>query len=163
MCVPAAQLEQLAGIGVPLYREKGEQMRLQAADAGFVYVSACECVAAGCNGKDCTIDDTGHHPRLYECAVKIFQACQDLMEVSPRKWPRYAVPMVKRYLPSMRVCFGEEDIDVRQVEAKIVNNKKQVIPSSGDPGPEPAKSPATKAVAKKVSKNNNKKKRGKKK
>jgi hypothetical protein len=60
--------------------------------------------------------------------------------------------MVERYLPNMRICFGEEDADVREIEQKIVNYKVAESPPVSKP----------QAASHRSGKRNRKNKRGKK-
>jgi len=158
----AAQSEQIAMMGLsPPIGTEG--LRLQAAECGFAFVSACECVAAGCNGKHCQVDDVENHEPLYECTRELFHACQDLIHVPQRRWPRYAAPMVTRYVPYMRICYGENDTDVADIERQVAS-KAVAAPSSGTLARQSAEpAPKQKATGTTTGKKNRKKKRGKKK
>lgn len=116
----AAQGEQMAAMGLssPIGTER---LRLQAAESGLLYVSACECVAAGCDGRSCSVNDVEGHEPLHECTTELFHACQDLIHVPSKQWPPYAPLMVKRYIPLMRICFGESDSDVSRIEQQIAS------------------------------------------
>ena len=141
---------------------RSEELRLQAAESGFAFVFACECVAAGCNGKHCQVERMRHEP-VYECSVELFHACQDLIRVPSKKWPTYAVPMVKRYLPNMRVCFGDDDIDVQNIETQITSKSLPTTAPSDPEGQRSSPSVGQNPPTKTWKKNNRKKKRGKKK
>lgn len=159
----AAQGEQMAMMG--LVSQMGtERLRLQAAESGFAFVSACECVAAGCDRKRCSANDVEAHAPLYECTTELFHACQDLKYVPSRQWPAHAPPMVKRYLPLMRICFGEEDTDVSDIEntiaSKAVTLSWSTLKGTSDGNPSSTKQ---KTDNTKTGKKNRKKRRGKKK
>ena len=147
----AAQSEQMAMLGLSS-REGSLSLRLEAAELGFTFVSASECVAVGCNGKECSVHDVEAHDPLYECTSEIFHACQDLMQVPSNKWPTYAPLMVNRYLPNMRICFGEGDDDVRKIEQEVVKYNVAESPSTSK----------QKTAGRRSGKKNRKKNRGRK-
>mmetsp|Transcript_8801 Transcript_8801/g.15950 ORF Transcript_8801/g.15950 Transcript_8801/m.15950 type:complete len:484 (+) Transcript_8801:1385-2836(+) len=136
----------------PAFRKGLLSLRLEAAELGFAFVSASECAAVGCNGKECSVHDVEAHDPLYECSSEMFFACQDLMQAPPNEWPTYAPLMVERYLPNMRICFGEEDADVREIEQKVVNYNVAESPPMSKP----------QAASHRSGKRNRKKNRGKK-
>lgn len=101
------------------------QLRLTAAKAGFEYVSACECVAAGCSSRDCALGKR-NHPAVLDCTTNILFAWQDLAHVPSREWPKYASGVyLEPYLPMLRVSYGPSDTDVRDIEAHVVKVKRK--------------------------------------
>jgi hypothetical protein len=96
-----------------------ERLRLNSAKMGIKIVSACECIAAGCDGDGCDcVGSSPKHQPIYESSETAFFVSQDLMKTHGQ-WPVYAVRMVERYLPMMRISYGESDSDVETI-AKAV-------------------------------------------
>lgn len=96
-----------------------KQMRSKAASAAFQKVLKIECIASGCDGQNHGRDEI-IHPVQYQSAVTMFHACQDLLSCPPAMWPKSARKMVHRYLPPMKLQFGESDEDVASIEQKLL-------------------------------------------
>lgn len=98
----------------------------------------------------------------------MFHCSHDLMECPSSLWPLNAKAMVNRYLPLMKLQFGEEDSDVKNIERKLlgtagtseeVMQSFQALTVSEDPGANVKKQqPAAPKTSKK--KGNNRKNKG---
>jgi hypothetical protein len=101
-------------------------LRRMAAAATIEYVKHCECNMAQCwILSKCSTS----HPAVCACTTKVFHAAQDLKKVVPRcSWPSGAEDTLRRYIPLMKVVFGEQDADVRDVQNML---------GGGDGGGEP--------------------------
>jgi hypothetical protein len=98
------------------------QLRLQAAVAGFQYVSGCECVAAECHG--CTVAIRNHSP-LYEQVAEILHAWQDLKHVPNSRWPAYVSEVyLQPYLPLFYANYGPRDSDAQDIERYLRTSGK---------------------------------------
>jgi SET domain len=135
------------------------RLRKNAAIAMFTMVSSCECVAANCRHVNCS----GSHPAVYECAINMFHASQDLKHVLQSKWPANATNMIQRYIPLMKITFGDDDTDIKDIEDMISQPQK---PSQGADDKKPVPNGSAKNVSnnkqndkKKGRWSNNKKKR----
>lgn len=139
------------------------QLRLQSAESGLGFASGCECIAAGCNGRNCPVG-TFAHSAVFECAIPVFHAFQDLKSVPQSRWPHYAKDMMMRYIGLLYIAFGDEDMDVKGMETELLNATQTVSTSptndnvSSGTGRKPASNRGKKK--KKGRKTNNKKKRG---
>jgi len=128
----AAQLEQLSFLPPSAFAAmkkrlgSAQSLRLASAEMGLAIASLCECIAAGCDGEDCRIqnNDPPKHPPVYENALTLFHASQDLLRCKGQ-WPDYATNMVERYLSIMYIHFGESDPDVRQISLAVDKMTKQ--------------------------------------
>lgn len=98
------------------------QLRLQAAVAGFQYVSGCECVAVGCHG--CTVA-IRNHPPVYEQVPEILHAWQDLKHVSKSQWPTYVSEVyLQPYLSLFYASYGPRDSDGQDIERYLRSSGK---------------------------------------
>ena len=79
-----------------------------------------ECIASDCS--DCKHPTDAVHEAVYEAVVIMFHACQDLIACPSSMWPKSAKAMVQRYLPLMKLQWGETDQDVKNVEKKILSS-----------------------------------------
>jgi hypothetical protein len=85
-----------------------------AAAATIEYVKHCEFNMAQCW---ILFKCSTSHPAVCACTTKVFHAAQDLKKVVPRcSWPSGAEDTLRRYIPLMKVVFGEQDADVRDVQ-----------------------------------------------
>lgn len=126
----APQLEQLSNFASPmlvaLKKKLGtaSNLRLSSAQMGLAISLACECIAAGCDGTNCNVEDCSFkHSVLYENGQTMFHACQDLLKYSGQ-WPNFATTMVQRYISIMFIHFGETDSDVRQISRVVAKMAK---------------------------------------
>jgi hypothetical protein len=158
----AVQMEQISStlphqMSAQVLRKFGsvKHLRMEAAKMGLAIASACECIAAGCNGRDCSTK----HAAIYECHQTVFFASQDLLKCDSHSWPDDSARMIQTYIPLMRISFGENDSDVAQIEKVVITATSERIASL-----ESQSSVTTKPKGKKTSgKHNNKKKNRKKK
>lgn len=93
------------------------KLRSEAAKYAIMIVKSIECIAAGCCG--CS-ENSFNHEAVYEAATTMFHCSQDLMECQTNLWPLNAKFMVQRYLPLMKLQFGEEDLDVKKIDENII-------------------------------------------
>jgi len=98
---------------------KPEKVRSNAAKAAIKNVLAIECIAAQCLGCN-HLAGYMIHETVYEASQTMFHCSQDLIECPPNLWPTNAKTMVRRYLPSMKIQFGESDPDVMNIQRKII-------------------------------------------
>lgn len=94
-------------------------MSSKAASASFQKVLKIECIASGCDGQNHGRDEI-IHPVQYQSAVTMFHACQDLLSCPSVMWPKSVRKMVHRYLPPMKLQFGESDEDIESIEQKLL-------------------------------------------
>lgn len=151
----AAEIESLPARGLPPHvlahvkRQFGsaEQMRLASAKMGLSIAHACECIAAGCDGAGCEVESRPKHEPVYQTGEAVFFASQDLIKCH-RRWPLYAIRMVKRYLPMMRILYGEADTDVAKIARAVAafKVKDEETPAAS---PEASRTASTNRSAKK--------------
>ena len=141
------------------------ELRSEAAKMGVSIVEKLECIAAGCNGPESTGRCTEHAPVQYACQLA-FHVAQDMMQCPRSTWPANGRYTVHRYIPAMRRQFGEEDVDVANIERNIP------VPEEQGDDTSPIKKPTSISNTKKKSNqhskkggrtNKNKKKKGRKK
>ncbi len=97
-----------------------KQMRSNAASAAFQKVLKIECIASRCDGRNHGRDEIVH-PVQYASAGTMFHACQDLLSCPPSIWPKDARKMVYRYIPPMKLQFGESDEEVASIERRLLD------------------------------------------
>lgn len=130
----------MAMMSVPSHNQYGmptREFRKLAAETGLKAVAAGECVAAGCGG--CYISSfqtdkkafTLPHDSVYELGGKVFHACTDLMSIPRKARPFYSQMIVKRYLPSLRGLFGNNDLDVQAIENELIQDTPPLSASMG--------------------------------
>ena len=119
---PAARRQVMRQFGDP------KMLRSDAARAAISNVLKIECIASECHG---CVSITAHDP-VYEATIIMFHASHDLMECPPSKWPKDSKKMVERYVPLMKIMFGETDQDVKKVEEKILGTRGDGIAQVGE-------------------------------
>ena len=132
-------------------------LRRDAATTGLRLVRAGECIAAHCNGKNCS--GSGVHLPVYQCSQIMFFACQDYMQAG--YWEPSAVEHIRRYLPFMRILYGESDEDVAKIERSLPKTTEEERDTK-KPAPTSITSSAQARRSKKGHKTNKKKKKGRK-
>lgn len=99
-----------------------EKLRGDAATFAINQVLKIECIAAECSGCSSCGGNTPHEA-VYESATTMFHcAQQDLLQCPTEFWPPNARFMVKRYLPLMKIQFGEQDSDIKNINEKIIRD-----------------------------------------
>ncbi|KAL3912747.1 MAG: hypothetical protein SGARI_000997 [Bacillariaceae sp.] len=140
MSAPVSDIEELFQASVFGGRGPAADLRLAGARMGLAIASACECIAAGCDGTTCgrivAFAETENpasspHAAIYGNGQAIFHACQDLLQWSSlggRKatWPSFAMATIERYLPILRIYFGQDDADVREIANAVALMRKKV-------------------------------------
>lgn len=98
-----------------------KKLRRDAANSAIKVVQSIECIAAEC--LSCLRDlDNACHEAVYEAVMIMFHCSQDLIGCPANRWPPNAKLMVERYLPLMKIQFGAEDLDVRNIETKVLGD-----------------------------------------
>jgi hypothetical protein len=104
-------------------------VRAKAGTAGLEYIRGCECIAAKCflggknDGCQCC-----NHPPVYSCGVNAFHAFQDLKDVPRTMWLLGSVEMLSKYVPLGYIHFGNNDVDVKEMEiflSSVATTKEQ--------------------------------------
>lgn len=90
--------------------------RIQSAQHIVKVMSLLECSAVGCLGCDLA----NRHDPVYDVECEMFHAGMDLTVVPlDMELPIELVEAVGRYLPILKGKFGEDDTDVRAIEARL--------------------------------------------
>jgi len=123
----AVHMTQLSSSGYPpkvvaqVLRKFGKpsDLRSEAASMGITLVLTLECIADGCLGHGVLGRPITEHMPVQEAVQLIFYAAQDLMECPRSTWAKDAQAVVNRYIPAMRLQYGDSDEDVAKVELAI--------------------------------------------
>ena len=112
--VPAFLMKQL-----PIAFEDPNELRSKAASAAMKQVLKFECIASECDGRDHPSGEIIHSV-VYKASTVMFHACQDLVVCPSSMWPNDALKMIKRYIPAMKLQFGDIEVDVANLKRKIL-------------------------------------------
>lgn len=128
LCVSqAVGMENLSKSGYPrstvasIHRKFGspDRNRSDAARMGISIIEKFECIAASCNGLESTGRCTKCHAPVYDACQLAFHTAQDMIQCSSSVWPANGPGTVHRYIPAMRLMYGNEDEDVANIERRI--------------------------------------------
>ena len=101
----------------------------EAAEMRVSYVERLECIAGGCIDSDSS-DSSTTGDALEQTLVPFacgfaYRVAQQMLRCPSSRWPANGRDVVHRYIPLMKVMYGEDNDDIANIERKIVPSNVQ--------------------------------------
>jgi SET domain len=142
LCVSHAhQLESMLDSGMMpramlqgLLRQHGHpyKLRRESSDALISMALAMECIAAQCCCDACcstcvNSDPEPQHFTVYDGCLIVFHAAQDILRTPAAERSGHSCRMIHRYIPDMRLMFGDDDSDIADIVRGVTFVPKTVV------------------------------------
>jgi len=101
-------------------RSSGRENTIESIRVTLSLILACECIAAGCDGVDCSIEKAAKHEPVYEKVKVVFSVSLDLIKYS-KELPPCAIQILKKYLPLIAIWLGDCHNDVKEISQKVAS------------------------------------------
>ena len=128
--------KELVDIGLTTPNSALIQSRLKIVKMQLEMILRSECVSACCVRKDCPNLVVGggsygiEHDPLYEISDQAISIWETLQIIPKSLWPPYAVPIIRRYLPLLKIYYDcDQNIDdsIENLESYLTNHSYEII------------------------------------